>query len=89
MFTEAPCGRFERAADVDSSDLCSATFKHLMSFVGWVPPCFVYPARCPHHFALVDAIGIQIINYEGETTGCEQLELPKFRILEKKISDSL
>ena len=22
-------------------------------------------ARCPHHFALVDAVGIQIINYEG------------------------
>ena len=24
-------------------------------------------ARCPHHFALVDAVGIQIINYEGPT----------------------
>eukprot|EP00438_Fugacium_kawagutii_P030726 Skav209836 [mRNA] locus=scaffold2703:238324:265090:- [translate_table: standard] len=28
-------------------------------------PSFPSKVRCPHHFALVDAVGIQIINYEG------------------------
>lgn len=64
--TEAPCRRFERAADADCSAPSSASF-------GLAPhdprrdrlDSARLSARCPHHFALVDAVGIQIINYEG------------------------